>query len=241
MCTLEKRGNLFVLTLTGSSDEHLIDPPFIESILSALSQVKAQATPGSALVTTANGKIFSNGMDLGWVKEAGPGPGVLERLLFLVQAFKPVMAAMISLPMPTIAAVNGDAVATGFLLALSHDYFIMKRHKSILYMKEVDIGISLPDYFTALFRSKVGSAKDLRNIVLTPKKISGEEALGMGFVEAVYDSAEEVFEASICLAKKLEGRKWDGEVYAATRKSTYLDICRMLGVEAQPAVSSDWK
>ncbi|KAJ4722640.1 enoyl-CoA delta isomerase 2, peroxisomal-like [Melia azedarach] len=240
MCTLEKRGTVFVLTLTGSSDqdEHRFGPSVIDSILSALSRAKAQATPGSALVTTSNGKFFSNGFDLAWAQAAGSRTAARQRLGYMVEAFKPVVAAMISLPMPTIAAVNGHAAAAGFLLALSHDYIIMKRDKSVLYMSEMDIGLTLPDYFASLFLSKVGSATTRRDILLIAKKMKGQEALRMGIVEAVYDSVEEVAEASMRLGKQLAGRKWDGQVYAEIRKSLYPDICGVLGLEVEHIVSN---
>ncbi|KAL9408289.1 hypothetical protein AB3S75_046781 [Citrus x aurantiifolia] len=240
MCTLEKHGDVFVLTLTGSSDvdEHRFGPSAIDSILSAIAKAKAEATPGSALITTSHGKFFSNGFDLAWAQAAGSRAGARERLLYMVESFRPVVAAMMDLPMPTVAAVNGHAAAAGFTLALSHDYVIMRRDKGVLYMSEVDIGATLPDYFAALFRAKVGSATARRDVLLRAKKIKGEEALRMGLVEAVYDSEEQVAEASMRLAKQLAGRKWAGEVYAEIRKSLYRDLCGVLGLDIRAVVSN---
>ncbi|KAJ8620241.1 hypothetical protein MRB53_028770 [Persea americana] len=53
MCTLELRGPVFVLTLTGAGEHHL------HSIQSAL-----------RCVTTAGGKFFSNGFDLSWAVDS---------------------------------------------------------------------------------------------------------------------------------------------------------------------------
>ncbi|KDO44327.1 hypothetical protein CISIN_1g041046mg [Citrus sinensis] len=240
MCTLEKHGDVFVLTLTGSSDvdEHRFGPSAIDSILSAIAKAKAEATPGSALITTSHGKFFSNGLDLAWAQAAGSRAGARERLLYMVESFRPVVAAMMDLPMPTVAAVNGHAAAAGFTLALSHDYVIMRRDKGVLYMSEVDIGATLPDYFTALFRAKVGSATARRDVLLRAKKIKGEEALRMGLVQAAYDSEEQVAEASMRLAKQMAGRKWAGEVYAEIRKSLYPDLCGVLGLDIRAVVSN---
>ncbi|KAK6933206.1 hypothetical protein RJ641_036100 [Dillenia turbinata] len=38
-----------------------------------------------------------------------------------------------SLPMPTIATINGHAASFGFIFALSHDYIIMRKDKGFLY------------------------------------------------------------------------------------------------------------
>ena len=50
------------------------------------------------------------------------------------------IAALIFLPIPTVAAA-------GLILALGHEYVLMS---------EVDLAITLPDYFSALVRSKIG-------------------------------------------------------------------------------------
>lgn len=240
MCTLEKRGKVFVLTLTGSSDEdeHRFSPAVIDSILAALCQAKAQATTGSALLTISHGKFFSNGFDLTWAQAAGSRSGARERLHFMVQAFKPVIAEMLSLPMPTVAAVNGHAAAAGFALALSHDYVIMRRDKGVLYMSEVNIGLSMPDYFASLFRSKIGSSSTRRDILLKGAKVKGEEAERMGIVDSAHDSEEKVAEASMRLAEQLASKKWNGEVYAEIRKSLYPDICGMLGLVPKDVVAN---
>ena len=241
MCTLEKNGNVFVLTITGSSneDEHRLGPTLINSILSSLSQVKSQATAGSALVTTSRGKFFSNGFDLAWAHAAGSNTGALDRLRHMSDIFKPIIAELLSFPMPTIAAINGHAAATGFMLALSHDYLFMRRDKGVLYMSEVDIGLTIPDYFAAMFQSKVGSAQARRDILLKAAKIKGEQAVKMGIVEsAAHDSEEQVVEASMRFGEQLAARKWNGQVYAEIRKSLYPDICGNLGLVAKEVVAN---
>ena len=53
------------------------------------------------------------------------------------------------LPIPIVAAA-------GIFLALGHDHVLMRRDRGFLYMSEVDLAITLPDYFSALVRSKIG-------------------------------------------------------------------------------------
>ncbi|KAL5559761.1 hypothetical protein UlMin_035972 [Ulmus minor] len=233
MCTLEKRGNLFFLTLTGD-DDHRLGPAVIDSLLSALSQVKSQATRGSALITTAQGsKFFSNGLDLAWARAANSNSAALGRLGQMVASFKPIIAELISLPMPTIAALPGHAAAGGFLLAISHDYIVMRSDRGVLYMSEVDLGLPLPDYFSAVLRAKIGSVSARREVMLTGKKIRGEEAVEMGIVDSAHVSAEKALEAAVRLGEQLAQRKWDGEVYAEIRKSMFPEMCGVLGVSSK--------
>ncbi|KAL0433405.1 UNVERIFIED_CONTAM: Enoyl-CoA delta isomerase 2, peroxisomal [Sesamum latifolium] len=107
MCTLEKRGDLFILTLTGDTkkdQEHRLSPQLISSIRSALAQVKSQAVNGSALVTLAQGRFFSNGFDLRHAQAVGVKSGstqaAMAELLRMVDLFKGVVADLLSLPCP---------------------------------------------------------------------------------------------------------------------------------------------
>lgn len=229
MCTLEKRGNFFFLTLAGDGD-HRFSPSFIASILKSLSQIKAQSSPGSVLITTSHGKFFSNGFDLPWALSAGSVSAAAERLSHMVQIFKPVVAELLSLPMPTIAAISGHAAAAGFLLALSHDYLIMRRDRGVLYMSEVDLGLSLPDYFTALFKAKIGSSSVRRDVLLGGMKVNGEAAVKMGIVESAHDGEDGVAKAAVGLGEKLAARNWKGESYAEIRRSIYPEISGLLGL-----------
>ncbi|XP_022979202.1 enoyl-CoA delta isomerase 2, peroxisomal-like [Cucurbita maxima] len=232
MCTLEKRGNFFILTLTGD-DDHRLGPSLINSILKALSQVKAQATPGSVLITTSHGKFFSNGFDLPWALAAGSISGARDRLNHIIQIFKPLVAQLLSLPMPTIAAIAGHAAAAGFALALSHDYLIMRSDRGVLYMRELDLGLTLPDYFTALFMSKMGSSLAMRDLILRGMKVRGEAAVRIGVVESTHHGEDGVANAAVQLGEQLAARKWDGEVYAEIRKSLYPEVSEVLGLRGK--------
>ncbi|CAN0887313.1 Enoyl-CoA delta isomerase 3 [Linum grandiflorum] len=223
MSTLEKHGDIFLLTLTGD-DDHRLNPPLIASLLSSLRQAKSQATRGSVLITTSQGKFFSNGFDLAWAQSAAGGSrsNAAERLRHLVES-------LISIPMPTVAVVQGHAAAAGLALALSHDYVLMRSDKGVLYMSEVDLGLPLPDYFSALFRAKIGSAAARRDVLLRGTKLKAGEAVKLGIVDEAHDSEEKLKEAGMRLGELLGSRKWDGVVYKEIRKSLYSEeLCGIL-------------
>lgn len=236
MCTVEKRGNVFILTLTGD-DEHRLNPTLISAIRSAIADIKSQSSSSSAaLVTTATGKFFSNGFDLRWAQSAGSS-AFRDRLNHMVETFKPVVADLLSLPMPTIAAVTGHAAAAGFALALSHDYFLMRRDRGVLYMSELDIGMTFPEYFSVIFREKLGSPAARREVMLSAAKLKADEAVRLGIVDSAHDTAEEVVAEAVRLAEKLAARNWNGEVYAEIRKGLYPELCKELGLSARVVVA----
>ncbi|CAL5373462.1 unnamed protein product [Camellia sinensis] len=57
---------------------------------------------------------------------------------------------------------------------MSHDYVLRRSDRGVLYMSELDIGMTFPDYFTALVRSKVGSAAARRDVLLKAAKVQRE-------------------------------------------------------------------
>ncbi|XP_059628164.1 enoyl-CoA delta isomerase 1, peroxisomal-like [Cornus florida] len=228
MCTLEKRGNLFILTLTGN-DEHRLNPTLIDAIRAALHRVRSESTTPSALITTAHGKFFSNGYDLAWAKTSGgPTTTIAHRLRLMSTKFRSLVNDLFSLPMPTIASVSGHASAAGYILALSHDYVLMRKDRGFLYMSEVDIGLNIPAWFVAVVSSKVGSGMARRDVVLRSAKLTAEVAAEIGIVDSAHDSAEETVKAAVRLGDELVARKWDGHVYGQIRRILFADVLRSI-------------
>ncbi|KAL2920401.1 Enoyl-CoA delta isomerase 3 [Bienertia sinuspersici] len=240
MCSVEKRGNIFILTLTSKeeNDDHRLNPSLISSIRCAIADIKSQSvsSPESsfALITTATGKFFSNGFDLRWAKFQSTGDSdsnskssYLNNIHHMVDCFKPLVSDLLSLPMPTIAAINGHAAAAGFALALSHDYVFMRKDRGVLYMSEVDMGLPFPEYFNVLFKEKL-SWKARREIMMRGRKLRGEQGLELGVVDQVFGTADLVFEAAFNLGQELVNKKWNGNIYAEIRKGLCPHLCQEL-------------
>ncbi|KAG4906825.1 hypothetical protein JHK82_055478 [Glycine max] len=122
MCTLKKRGNIFILTLTGEG-EHRLNPTLLDSIQSSLHRVPQEATASSALVTTVHDKFFSNAYDIAWAQSSDE---------------------------PTIAAVIGHASAASYTLAFAFTHVLLCSDRGFLYMSELDINLVVPTWFMAL-------------------------------------------------------------------------------------------
>lgn len=143
-----------------------------------------------------------------------------------------------SLPVPTVAAVTGHAAAAGMLLAMSHDYVFMRGDRGVLYMSELDIGMTFPDYFTAMFRSKIGSPAVRRNIMLKAAKIKAAEAAAVGIIDSAHENGEKTLEVAVRMAEQLAKKKWNGEVYKEIRMDMYPELCAMLGIKAKAVVTA---
>ena len=67
---LKREGNTFILNL--GKDENRLDRAFLDEVGHALDQVEASTDP-VVLVTTAEGKFYSNGFNLGWMGSIAAG------------------------------------------------------------------------------------------------------------------------------------------------------------------------
>lgn len=217
MCSLEKRGDLFFLTITGD-DEHRLNPTLIDSIRDALNRARAQSKSPSALITTAQGKFFSNGYDLAWAQSNK------SRLLLMDSKLRGLVSDLISFPMPTIAAVTGHASAGGFILAMAHDYIFMRKDRGFLYMSELDIGLVIPRWFVTLLKSKSKSPAAWREVVLKAAKLTAEMGVDMGIVDSAHANAEETVKEAVRLGGQLVKREWDGQVYMENRRMVFAQV-----------------
>ncbi|KAL1819358.1 hypothetical protein DCAR_0415610 [Daucus carota subsp. sativus] len=228
MCTLEKRGSIYFLTLTGSND-HRLNPSLLDSISTALHHIRTEATAtpstAAALVTTGEGKFFSNGGDIPWVQYNK------DRLLLLMSKVRSLLTDLMSLPVPTIAALNGHASGQGYILALCHDYVFMRKDRGFLYLSGLDIGEVLPTpFFKATLKAKISSPAVLCDIVLKAEKMTAEVALQKGIIDAAYDTVEETVAAAVELGEQLARRNWNGQVYAENRKFLFDDVLHALTI-----------
>lgn len=232
MCTLEKQGNLFILTITGD-DEHRLNPTLFDSIRAALNRARAESNGPSALITTAQGKFFSNGYDLEWAKLNK------SRLLLMDSKLRCLISDLINFPMPTIAAVTGHASAAGFVLAMAHDYVLMRKDRGFLYMSELDIGLVIPPWFVTLLKSKAKSPVAWREVVLKVTKLTAEMGMEMGLVDSAHVGAEETVKAAVRLGEVLVKRKWDGQIYAKNRRMVFAEVVVALRNSEETGAGSD--
>ncbi len=174
MPTLDRHDDVFVLDL--GDDENRFSPGWLDAVDAALDEVEG-ATGPRALVTTATGKFFSNGLDLAWLLEHADQReahlGTAQRLL----------ARVLSLPVPTVAAVQGHAFAAGAMLALAHDQRVMRADRGFWCLPEIDIDLPFSPGMSALVQARL-APQTAHLAMTTGRRYGGTDALAAGIVDA---------------------------------------------------------
>jgi enoyl-CoA hydratase/carnithine racemase len=179
---LEVRGDVRVLHLTDG--ENRFNRGSIDAIHAALDEVEVVEGP-VALVTTGEGKFFSNGLDLDWLM--GP-EGSAAGSGFIADVHR-VFGRLLAMDLFTVAAVNGHAYAGGAMLARSHDHVVMREDRGYWCLPEIDLGLPLTPGMYACVATHVPTAA-MKVASLTGRRYTAAEALASGIVEETAPEAE---------------------------------------------------
>ncbi len=172
MPSLTRDGEVFVLDL--GAGENRFSPSWLAAVSQLLDEVEGTAGP-RALVTTATGKFFSNGLDLDWLGQHA------DQLSSYIAQVHHLFARVLAFPAPTVAAVQGHAFAAGAMLALAHDWRVMRADRGFFCLPEVDLRIPFSPGMDALIRAKLLPAT-ATEAMTTGRRYGGAEALAAGIV-----------------------------------------------------------
>lgn len=170
---LHREGDVFILDL--GQDENRLSGPWVTAVEAALDEVEAAPGP-KGLVTVATGKFWSNGLDLEWL-QAHP-----DQLPAFAAGMDRVYARIMSLGAPTVAAIGGHAFAAGAVLALAHDWRVMRADRGYLCLPEADLGLPFPEGVAALVRARI-RPDVLIDAALAGRRYGGVDAEAAGLVD----------------------------------------------------------
>jgi enoyl-CoA hydratase/carnithine racemase len=200
------------------ADENRFTSEWLDAAEAALDRVVASPAP---LITIGTGKFFSNGLDLDWIL-ANPdafGPYV-ERVEALLGRF-------LTLPVPTVAAVSGHAFGAGAMVALAHDWRIMRSDRGYLCLPEVDIRVPFTPGMSALVQSKL-TARAAVDAMTTGMRFTGPTALASGLVD---DLAPEDGLLDAAAARLASLRDKDPATLGTIKSTMFAEASRLLNRE----------
>jgi methylglutaconyl-CoA hydratase len=214
------------VTLNRPEKRNAISYELIEELLAAFEDVANSSS--LALILTGAGKAFCSGMDLENLKElVGRSP---EQSLKDSEIMARLFRSLYDFPKPTIAAVNGAAIAGGCGLATLCDFTLAVPEAKFGYT-EVRIGF-VPAIVSTFLLRQVGE-KHARDLLLTGRIIGAEEAHRISLINEIVP-AEQLIERARELASQLME---NSPVSLSCTKRLLSDHARLeLDVQIQSAV-----
>jgi methylglutaconyl-CoA hydratase len=171
-------SGIATLKLNRPEKRNAISFDLIAELLRALDEIAA--SPTRVLILTGAGKAFCSGMDLDNLKQlTGRTP---EQNLLDSETMARMFRSLYDFPKPTIAAVNGAAVAGGTGLATLCDFTLAVPEARFGYT-EVRIGF-VPAIVSTFLLRQVGE-KIARDLLLTGRLFDAVEAQRIGLINEI--------------------------------------------------------
>ncbi|MGH9090486.1 MAG: enoyl-CoA hydratase/isomerase family protein [Acidimicrobiales bacterium] len=200
-------GGVAVLTLSGDK-VNALDVATLEELRSCVARCKDDADV-TAVVLTGQGTVFSAGLN---VRELlGNEPGYADTVLDALEA---VLVQLLRCPKPTVAAINGAAIAGGCLLACACDLRVVAE-SARLGVTELQVGVAFPVLTVELLRHVCGARAE--QVLLEAALLTADEACAAGLAHR-QAPADEVLAVAVAGAERLASG--DRRAYALAKEAS---------------------
>jgi enoyl-CoA hydratase len=191
-----------VLSITIDRPESLnsVNPAVLDGIVTALETAKSDSRV-RVVRLGGTGRGFSSGAGIG-ADEASGAEGVAEPVETLLQANRAVRA-IIDMPRPVVAVVQGPTAGVGVSLALVCDLVIASEQAFFL-LAFTKIGLMPDGGATALVAANIGRTRAMK-MALLADRVSAAEALDWGLISAVHKAEDLDAEADKVIKRLLAG------------------------------------
>lgn len=195
MIKSEIKNNTAIITLNRPEKRNALHPFMVEQLKVKLSEYEKDDLVKS-LILTGEGNTFCAGADLEYLQKISDNSAIEN--YSDSKSLAELFLMIYELSKPTIAAVNGAAIAGGCGLASVCDFIIASPEKSKFGYSEVKIGF-IPAIVSIFLIKKVGDGM-ARQLLLEGENISGIRAYEIGFANYI---SENVLDESLNLAERL--------------------------------------
>lgn len=195
MIRYEVRNQIAIITLDRSEKRNALNPELVRLIKDKFSVAESDYTVKS-IILTGEGKAFCAGADLEYLNQIKNNTAVENEKDS--RSLAEMYLRIYKCSKPTIAAVNGAAIAGGCGLASVCDFIVANPLESRFGYSEVKIGF-VPAIVSIFLIKKIGEGK-AKELMLTGNIIDGKSAYEIGLVNLL---SENVLDDALKLAEKL--------------------------------------
>jgi enoyl-CoA hydratase/carnithine racemase len=207
--------------------EHRINKLLLQELNAAMDA--AEEGEAQALVVVGEGRFFCNGMDLQYIAAN------VQESTAIQTAAENTLSRLLTLGIPTVAALNGHWTAAGAMLGLAFDVRVMPSDgKGLFFVPGIDIGLVYSAGMTELMKAKM--PQPIWNEVLCfGKRYQCDSLLQHGVVNAAPVTAE-LLPKAMEIATELKSKGKDAktrETMRGIKANLYKDAIAALGRDVE--------
>eukprot|EP01133_Synstelium_polycarpum_P016766 gene16766-19934_t len=215
-CTIELvEGTDDIYLFKMDDEENKFNDTNIKNMNDAMDYLLSIETACCVISIGMNPKFYSTGLDLDWALPRGP----LGFKAFVI-TFQNMLARLLEFPIPTISIINGHAFAGGAMLAIAHDFRVMRKDRGFFCLPEVDIHIPLTPGMNSILQSKISNAMVFRDAALLGKRFSGDDSKKCGIVD-VSTTQDQLMEEALRIAKAVSSKGKDRVTFASLKREMW--------------------
>lgn len=170
---------------------------------------RAEGDEVRAVLLRGRAGMFSGGLDMKWLPTLTPAQG-----RELVETFSSTMLRVWSLPIPTVAALTGHAVAGGCVLASACDQRHAVDGPYRIQMNEVLVGMAMPTWASTICQSAF-PAPQANDLLLLARAFSPREAHAIGALHGLAAGEDDLVAQARAAARALAAVR--PQAYSATK------------------------
>lgn len=206
-----------ILTMTNGENRHNLN--FALTFNALLDEIAADKSICSLIVTSSDEKNFSQGIDVEWIL-ARLQENDLASINDFVNGMNEVFKKLMTIPVPTIAAINGHAYGNGSILSCACDFRFMRSDRGFFCFPEVNLGIPFRNGMNAFLKKAVPLYK-LTEMQLTGNRYNAIEMEAHHVILKACVGREELLAEAVAFARTFQKKRG---IFGEIKKRLYKDI-----------------
>ncbi len=195
MIKLETNGPVTTLTLNRPEKRNAINGQMIDSLLSAIAAAEAD-NQCRVLVLTGTGGHFAAGRDLGDASAATPLADVMD----YDEAYTSIFEMLRRSAKPSVAVVQGYAVAGGFTLVMGCDFVLADRQAQF---GALEMRGGFPAAVNTAILSHLVGPRQALELLLSAELFDADHLHRIGLINKLADDAAELTAAAAAFTESL--------------------------------------
>ena len=174
---IEKKGDVFIVTLNSPETGNAINPEMLSAQREILTELEAVKDNSAVIVCSSGPKSWCVGLDIEWL--AGQSVEEFEQTF---RELEEVYGRWALLALPTVACISGHCMAGGAIFASALDFRVMRSDRGWFAFTEIDVKIPFSPILYEI-ADLLPNKLVVRNLLLTGRRLGGEEAQKLGIVD----------------------------------------------------------